>query len=134
MVQILRTKIRLMDSFNWIQSHKKIKPTFDKEELHSLEKAFKLFADINCYMNLNNMAVAMKELKFDESKPVVYDIIVQLESESSITYDDFIDKLTDKLQDRESQRSTERVYELFVEDPDNKIFAPLTSRCIKLFS
>ena len=80
------------------------------------------------------MAVAMKELKFDESKPVVYDIIVQLESESSITYDDFIDKLTAKLQDRESQRSTERVYGLFVEDTDNKIFAPLTSRCIKFFS
>ena len=134
MVQILRTKIRLMDSFNWIQSHKKINQTFDKEELHFLAKAFKLFADRNGYMNLNNMAVAMKELKFDESKPVVYDIIVQLESESSITYDDFIDKLTAKLQDRESQRSTERVYELFVEDPDNKIYAPLTSRCIKLFS
>ena len=77
-------------------------------------------------MNLNNMAIAMKELKFDESKLVVYDLIVELESESSITYDDFIDKLTAKLQDRESQRSTERVYELFFEDPDNKIFAPLT--------
>ena len=78
------------------------------------------------------MAIAIKEL--DESEPVVYDIIVQLESESSITYDDFIDKLTAKLQDRESQRSTERVYGLFVEDTDNKIFAPLTSRCIKFFS
>ena len=80
------------------------------------------------------MAVAMKELKFDESKPVVYDIIVQLESESSITYDDFIDKFTAKLQDRESQRSTERVYGLFVEDTDNKIFAPLASRYIKFIS
>ena len=76
----------------------------------------------------------MKELKFEESKPVVYDIIVQLELESSITYDVFIDILTAKLQDRESQRSTERVYDLFVEDTDNKIFAPLTSRCIKFFS
>ena len=87
-------------------------------------------------MNLNNMAIAMKELKFDESEPVIYDLIVELESKnkSSITYVDFIDKLTDKLQDKESQRSTERVYELFVEDPDNKIYAPLTSRCIKLFS
>ena len=78
----------------------------------------------------------MKELKFDESKPVVYDLIVELESEnkSSITYDDYIDKLTVKLQDRESQRTPERVYELFVGDPDSKIFAPLTSRCIKFFS
>ena len=71
MVQILRTKIRLMDSFNWIQSHKKINQTFDKEELHFLAKAFKLFADRNGYMNLNNMAIAMKELKFDESEPIV---------------------------------------------------------------
>ena len=125
-----------MGSFNWIQSHQKIKPKFDKEELHSLEKAFKLFADRNCYMNLNSMAIAMKELKFDESEPIVYVLIVELESEnkSSITYDDFIDKLTAKLQDRESQRITERVYELFVEDPDNKIFAPLISGCIKFFS
>ena len=82
------------------------------------------------------MAIAMKELKFDESESVIYDLIIELESEnkSSITYDDFIDKLIAKLQDRESQRSIERVYELFVEDPDNKIFAPLTSRCIKFFS
>ena len=85
-------------------------------------------------MNLNNMAIAMKELKFDESERVVYDLIVELESESSITYDDFIDKLTAKLQDRESQRSTERVYELSVKEPDNKIISPLTSRCIKFFS
>ena len=60
----------------------KYKPTFDKEELHSLEKAFKLFADRNGYMNLNNMAIAMKELKFDESEPVVYDLIVELESKN----------------------------------------------------
>ena len=87
-------------------------------------------------MNLNNMAIAMNEFKFDESEPVIYDLIVELESKnkSSITYVDFIDKLTDKLQDRESQRSTERVYELFVEDPDNKIFIPLISRYIKFFS
>ena len=111
----------------------KYKPTFDKEELHSLEKAFKLFADRNGYMNLNNMAIAMKELKFDESEPVVYDLIVELESEnkSSITYDDFMDKLTVKLQKRESQRFTERVYELFVEDPDNKILSIVSIANIK---
>ena len=48
-------------------------------------------------MNINNMAIAMKEHKFDESERVVYDLTVELESESSITYDDFIDKLTAKL-------------------------------------
>ena len=97
----------------------KYKPEFNKEELHSIEKAFKLFADRNGMMNLNNMVIAMKELKFDENEPVVYDIVSEIESETqtSVSYDDFVDKLTEKLQDRESQKATERVYELFVEDP-----------------
>ena len=79
------------------------------------------------------MAIAMKEHKFDESESVIYDLIIELESEnkSSITYDDFMDKLTVKLQNRESQRSTERVYELSVEDPDNKILSIVSISNIK---
>ena len=101
----------------------KNKPEFSKEELHSFEKAFKLFADRNGIMNLNNMVIAMKELKLDESEPVVYDLISEMETETKtgLSYDDFIDKLTAKLRDRESQRSTERVYELFVPDPNGTL-------------
>ena len=101
----------------------KTKPEFSKEELLSFQKAFKLFADRNGVMNLNNMVIAMKELKFDESEPVVYDLIAEMETETKggLTLDDFIDKLTQKLQDRESQSATERVYELFVEDPNNTL-------------
>ena len=97
----------------------KYKPEFNKEELHSIEKAFKLFADRSAMMNLNNMVIAMKELKFDENEPVVYDIVSEIESETKtpVSYDDFVDKLTEKLQDRESQKATERVFDLFVEDP-----------------
>jgi len=95
------------------------KPEFNKEELQSIEKAFKLFADRNGMVNLNNMVIAMKELKFDESEPVIYDLMAELETEvqHGITYDEFVHLLTQKLQDRDSQRSTERVYELFVQDP-----------------
>ena len=101
----------------------KYKPEFNKEELNSLEKSFKLFADRNGVMNLNNMVIAMKELKFDESEPVVYDLIAEIESENKtgLTYDDFVDRLTEKLQDRESQKATERVYDLFVEDPKGTV-------------
>ena len=97
----------------------KYSPEFNKEELYSLEKAFKLFADRSGVMNLNNMVIAMKELKFDESEPVVYDIIAEIESENStgLTYDEFVDKLTEKLQDRESEKATERVFDIFVDDP-----------------
>ena len=101
----------------------KYKPEFSKEELYSIEKAFKLFADRNGMINLNNMVIAMKELKFDESEPVIYDIMAELESENqgSLSYDEFVDRLTEKLQDRESQKATERVFDLFVEDPKGTI-------------
>ena len=101
----------------------KYKPEFNKEELNSLEKSFKLFADRNGVMNLNNMVIAMKELKFDESEPVIYDLMSELESENqgSLSYDDFVDRLTEKLQDRESQKATERVFDLFVEDPKGTV-------------
>ena len=101
----------------------KYKPEFNKEELNSLEKSFKLFADRNGVMNLNNMVIAMKELKFDESEPVVYDLIAEIESENKtgLTYDDFVDRLTEKLQDRDSQKATERVFDLFVEDPKGTV-------------
>ena len=101
----------------------KYKPEFNKEELNSLAKSFKLFADKSGIMNLNNMVIAMKELKFDENEPVVYDLIAELEFENQngLTYDDFVDRLTEKLRDRESQKATERVFDLFVEDPKGTI-------------
>ena len=101
----------------------KYSPQYSKEELHSIEKAFKLFADRNGIVHLNNMVIAMKELKLDETEPVIYDLMVELEAETKqgITYDDFVKLLTAKLQDRESQKSTERIYELFVEDPNGTL-------------
>ena len=99
------------------------KPEYNKEELQSIEKAFKLFADRNGVANLNNMVIAMKELKFDESEPVIYDLFAEMENEvkTGITYDEFVQLLTAKLQDRESQRSTERSYELLVKDPNGTL-------------
>ena len=101
----------------------KYKPEFDKTELQSIEKAFRLFADRNGIMNLNNMAIAMKELKLDESEPVIYDLISELEAENQagLTYDDFVEKLTGKLQDRGSQKATQRVYEFLVPDPNGTL-------------
>ena len=101
----------------------KYKPEFNKEELLSIEKSFKLFADRNGIVHLNNMVIAMKELKLDETEPVIYDLMAELDAETKqgITYDDFVQLLTAKLQDRESQKSTERVYELFVEDPNGTL-------------
>ena len=92
-------------------------------DVDSIEKAFKLFADRNGIVHLNNMVIAMKELKLDETEPVIYDLMAELEAETKqgITYDDFVKLLTAKLQDRESEKSIERVFDLFVEDPKGTV-------------
>ncbi len=74
-------------------------------------------------VNLNNMVIAMKELKFDESEPVIYDIVSEIEQENkgALSYEDFVDKLTEKLQDRDSEKATGRFFDLFVEDPKGTI-------------
>ena len=99
------------------------KPKFNKEELNAITKTFKVFADKDGILDLNKLVKTLKQLRFDEQEPVIYDLIYELQTENKngVDYDEFVDKLTEKLQDRESQKSTERVYELFVEDPKGTV-------------
>ena len=97
----------------------KYKPQLSQDTLDSIFKTFKLFQDKDGILNCENLMVSLKELKFDELEPVIFDIIDEICStnKTGLTYDQFVDKLNETLQDRSSQKSTERTYELFVEDP-----------------
>ena len=97
----------------------KYKPQLSQHTLDSIFKTFKLFQDKDGILNCENLMVSLKDLKFDEQEPVIFDIIDEICStnKTGLTYDQFVDKLNETLQDRSSQKSTERTYELFVEDP-----------------
>ena len=97
----------------------KYQPELSKESLESISKTFKLFQDKNGIINCENLITALKELKYDQQEPVIYDIIDEICSanKTGLNYDKFVDQLNQQLQDRSSQKSTERTYELFVEDP-----------------
>ncbi len=97
----------------------KYKPQLSQDTLDSIFKTFKLFQDKDGILNCENLMVSLKDLKFDEQEPVIFDIIDEICStnKTGLTYDQFVDKLNETLQDRSSQKSTERTYELFVEDP-----------------
>ena len=98
----------------------KYKPELSKEALESILKTFKLFQDNNGKMNCENLLTALKELKYDQQEPVIYDIIDEVcsSNKNGLTYDDFVAKLNEQLQDRLSQKSTERTFALFAENPD----------------
>ena len=97
----------------------KYKPQLSQDTLDSILKTFKLFQEKDGFLNCENLMVSLKELRFDEQEPVIFDIIDEICStnKTGLTYDLFVDKLNETLQDRSSQKSTERTYELFVEDP-----------------
>ena len=97
----------------------KYKPELNQDTLQSIAKTFKLFQDENGNLNCDNLIFSLKELRFDEQDPVIFDIIEEICSTNKVglTYDKFVEKLNETLQDRSSQKSTERTYELFVEDP-----------------
>ena len=98
----------------------KYKPELSKEALESILKIFKLFQDKNGIMNCENLISALKELKYDQQEPVIFDIIDEICSanKTGITYDNFVAKMNEQLQDRNSQKSTERTYALFAENPE----------------
>ena len=97
----------------------KYKPEISNETLVSIQKTFKLFQDNNGLMNCDNLITSLKELKFDQQEPVIFDIIEEIctLNKAGLTYETFVDKLNEILQDRSSQKCIERTYGLFVEDP-----------------
>ena len=98
----------------------KYQPELSKESLESIAKTFKLFQDKNGLMNCSNLISALKELKYEQQEPVIFDIVDEICSanKGGITYDNFVAKMNEQLQDRNSQKSTERTYALFAENPE----------------
>ena len=97
-------------------------PELSKETLESITKAFKLFQDKNGIINCEYLISALKDLKYDEQEPVIYDIVQEVcSSNKTQSYDEFISKLNEQLLDRNTQKSTERTYALFAENPNGNM-------------
>ena len=93
------------------------------ETLDSIAKLFKLFQDKSDLVNGENLINALKELKYDQQEPVIYDIVEEVFSSNNnqLTYDEFVAKMKEQLQDRTSQKSIERTFVLFPENPDGNL-------------
>ena len=101
----------------------KYKPELSRETLDSIAKLFKLFQDKSGLVNGENLINALKELKYDQQEPVIFDIVEEVcsSNKKQLTYDEFVEKLNEQLQDRTSQKSTERTFALFAENPDGNL-------------
>ena len=101
----------------------KYKPELSRETLDSIAKLFKLFQDKSSgLVNCENIISALKELKYDQQEPVIYDVVEEVcSSKKQLSYDEFVAKLNEQLQDRTSQKSTERSYSLFAQNHEGNM-------------
>ena len=102
----------------------KYTPALSREEEASVSRVFKAFAGKNGLLVPSELLTAMKELHFDESEPVIFELLSEfnvVENRDGVTLDQLIDGLNEKLRDRESKKCSERVYDLFVDEPNGTV-------------
>ena len=97
-------------------------PELSKETLDALTRAFKLFQDKNGIINCEYLITALKDLKYDQQEPVVYDVVQEVcSTNTTLSFDEFVAKLNEQLQDKNSQKNTERYYALFASNPNGNM-------------
>ena len=97
-------------------------PELSKETLDSITRAFQLFQDKNGIIKCEYLINALKDLKYDQQEPVVYDVVQEVcSSNKTLSFDEFVSKFNEQLQDKNSQKNTERYYALFAANPDGNM-------------
>ena len=66
-------------------------PELSKETLDSITRAFQLFQDKNGIINCEYLINALKDLKYDQQEPVVYDVVQEVcSTNKTLSFDEFV--------------------------------------------
>lgn len=100
------------------------KPGLSGDEVEEIRQAFDLF-DTNGTGQIDpkELKAAMQSLGFDTKNPTIYQLIADLdtpeaEKNGGIDFDTFINAINEKLGDKESKEGIQRIFELFIDDPN----------------
>ena len=100
------------------------KPGLSGEEIDEIHQAFELFDTNGTGMiDPKELKAAMQSLGFDTKNPTIYELIADLdtpeaEKNGGIDFNTFIDSINAKLGDKESRDGIQRIFELFIDDPN----------------
>ena len=102
------------------------KPGLSGDEVEEIRQAFDLF-DTNGTGTIDpkELKAAMQSLGFDTKNPTIYQLIADLdtaeaEKNGGIDFDTFIQAINEKLGDKESKEGIKRIFELFIDDPNEE--------------
>ncbi len=106
------------------------------EEVDKIQEAFQLF-DYNGTGKIDPSFVreTMDKLNYEEKNPVVYKIIVQLDTPENsknggVNYKEFVESFDDELGDKNSKEGIQRVYNEYVVESDTDTITPEVLRKI----
>ena len=107
------------------------------KQAKEIKQAFEMF-DTNGTGKFDpkEIKAAMHLLEYNKEFPIIYQLISDLdtpktEKNGGISFDEFAEAINDKLGDNESEEGKQRIFNLFIDDPnDNKI----TSSSLKKIS
>ena len=107
------------------QVSKKVeRPGLSQDEVDEIKQAFDLF-DTNQTGKIDpkELKSAMQSLGFDTKNPTIFQLIADLDTPENakrggIDFDSFVEAINNKLGDKETKEGIQRIFNLFIDDPN----------------
>ena len=103
-------------------SKKVERPGLSQDEVDEIKQAFDLFdTNQSGTIDAKELKSAMQSLGFDTKNPTIYQLIADLDTPSNakgISFDDFVEAINNKLGDKETKDGIQRIFNLFIDDPN----------------
>lgn len=103
---------------------KTVNTGLSQDEVEEIKQAFDLF-DTNQTGKIDpkELKAAMQSLGFDSKNPTIFQLIADLDTPENaknggIVFQDFVDAINNKLGDKETKEGIERIFNLFIDDPN----------------
>ena len=100
------------------------RPGLTHDEVEEIKQAFDLF-DTNQTGQIDpkELKSAMQSLGFDTKNPTIFQLIADLDTPENakrggVEFDNFVEAINNKLGDKESKDGIERIFNLFIDDPN----------------
>ena len=108
------------------QTKKVERPGLSQDEVDEIRQAFDLF-DTNQTGKIDpkELKAAMQSLGFDTKNPTIFQLIAELDTPENtkrggVDFDNFVESINNKLGDKETKEGIRRIFNLFIDDPNQE--------------
>lgn len=121
-----KTKTSAQPSTKQPEKKKVDRPGLSSDEVDEIKQAFDLF-DTNQTNKIDpkELKAAMQSLGFDTKNPTIFQMIAELDTpeaqkKGGVDFDTFVDAINNKLGDKETKDGIRRIFNLFIDDPQQE--------------